>query len=134
MRLQIVDAEALIRIEADLDQPSSELLDRQLSLFDQQGPELDAFRGRLQGAIAAAVVGSVQYELKPPSQAQVRYATVIAAALRVPISPDVLRYRGHMHAFIDQHVDAYRAQLAGQRPAGVKRQANGTGPDGEPPF
>ena len=108
MRVQIVDERAVVRFEAELGQSSAELMELQLGLCTDAS-QADAFLDRLRRALGEALGNAVHYDLKPPSRAQIEYATVIATALSVPLAPEVLRYRGHMHAFLDQYVPAYRA-------------------------
>lgn len=44
-------------------------------------------------------------DLKPPTPAQVQYATDIARQLGIPLPPDALRFRGSMGEFIDRFAE-----------------------------
>ena len=136
MRVQIVDEHDVVRVEAELAQSSAELIELQLGLCAEPS-QAEAFLERLRCALGEALANAVHYDLKPPSRAQIEYATVIASALSVPIAPEVLRYRGHMHAFLDEHVAAYRARKT-ERGTSPKRadavRSPQVDPDADIPF
>ncbi|MBD8881863.1 hypothetical protein IHE49_15355 [Rhodanobacter sp. 7MK24] len=64
---------------------------------------------RLAESFAACLVECLDPDLKPPTQAQIVYATDIARTLGVPLPLEALRYRGDMAAFIEGHVEEFNA-------------------------
>lgn len=134
MRIQILDAQHVVRLETVLDASATDLVERQLALCTDDEQKM-VFLERLQRAVGAAVVDSVQYDLKPPTRAQIEYATVIAAALSVALPPEVLRFRGHMHVFLDSYVADYRAAKDARRSvSGVQPPSRNGEPDDRLPF
>lgn len=70
--------------------------------------EMDRLRDRLAMCIAPALAECLDSDLKPPTEAQVRYAMAIARALGIALPSEALRYRGGMTNFIDRFVDSFR--------------------------
>lgn len=64
---------------------------------------------RLAECFAACLVECLDPDLKPPTPAQVVYATDIARVLGVALPFEALRYRGDMAAFIERHVERFNA-------------------------
>lgn len=108
-QLQVIDVESGWTAEVVLADADHELLGRQMARCVEQAG-LDWFAQWLSRILSAALPDVVDYDLKPPSEAQVNYATAIARALRVSLTPDVLRYRGAMHEFLSMHKDAFDAR------------------------
>lgn len=46
---------------------------------------------------------SIDWDIKEPTPAQVSFAMALSKQLDVAIPPDALRYRGHMHEFLEIH-------------------------------
>jgi hypothetical protein len=135
LRVQIVDEHGVVRVDAELAQSSAELIELQLDLC-ADAAQIDVFLERLRRALGEALGNAVHYDLKPPSRAQIEYATAIATALSVPLAPEVLRYRGHMHAFLDEHVATYHAgrQPRRSRTRVVRQGTTLDHPDEDVPF
>lgn len=110
LRLQVLDRDTGWIAEVELASTTHELLDRQFELCLQEGSAED-FARWLAHALNHALPEEVGYELRPPSTAQINFATAIARALNIPLLPDVLRYRGSMHAFLDQHANTFRQRV-----------------------
>jgi hypothetical protein len=68
----------------------------------------DALKMRLAYSFAASLVECLDADLKPPTEAQVQYATAITRELGLSLNAETLRYRGAMAEFINQYVDAFK--------------------------
>lgn len=84
---------------------------------------------RLVECVAASVTECLDPDLKPPTSAQMVYATDIARVLGIAIPSAAIRYRGAMAAFIETHVDSFNAKrrprFAGMRSAAKARIKKG---------
>lgn len=114
VRIQVVDEETGWLEELCLADHDANLLSLQLQRHRERGLP-DGFTRWLAYVISASIVESVDYDLRPPSQAQVKFATDIARTLGVVLPPDVLRFRGPMHEFLSVHKDAFNARRTGSR-------------------
>ncbi|MGH8110359.1 MAG: hypothetical protein ACREPL_00220 [Rhodanobacteraceae bacterium] len=83
----------------------------QLGRVDQAGA-LDALQRRLAACVAAGIAECLDPDLRPPSEAQVAYATAIARELGVSLSGEALRYRGAMADFINRFADQFKRRRA----------------------
>lgn len=85
---------------------------------------------RLVECVAASVTECLDPDLKPPTSAQMIYATDIARTLGIAIPSAAIRYRGAMAAFIESHVDSFNAK---RRPrfAGIRNLAKARTRKGE---
>lgn len=68
----------------------------------------DRLRQRLARCFATSLVECLDADLRPPSPAQLKFATDIARELGVPLPAEVIRFRGEMMEFLDRHRDALR--------------------------
>lgn len=106
LRLQVVDVRTGVVQDVVLSEDEGTLL----ALQHQRHLERNvphAFTRWLAMVIETAVPSLVDYDLRPPTEAQVRFATAIARALHLPLAPEVLRYRGPMHEFLNEHKEAF---------------------------
>jgi hypothetical protein len=69
---------------------------------------IDRFRERLAMCFASCLAECLDPDLKPPTEAQLRYATDIARQLGIPLPAEALRFRGAMAEFIDRFADTLR--------------------------
>lgn len=106
--LHVIDPDTGRAVELVLSDAEQELLELQMTRCIAYGG-FDAFAQRLSQALGASLLSIVDYTLRPPSEAQTKFAMAIARTLGIPISPDVLRYRGAMHDFIFLHAPAFMA-------------------------
>jgi hypothetical protein len=109
VRIQVVDEDTGWLQELALIDHDQALLSLQLERQLERGTP-EAFARWLMYLISAALPDSVDYDLRPPSQAQVNFATAIARALGLALPSDVLRYRGPTHEFISTHKDTFNAR------------------------
>ena len=99
LRVQLVGADGTVQAETALEPGDADLIAHQLAMcVDTRQSE--AFLTRLRRAIGASIADAVQYDLKPPTRAQMEFAMAIAATLAVPLAPEVLRFRGCVHRSI----------------------------------
>lgn len=69
---------------------------------------IEGLRERLASCFASSLAECLDADLKPPSEAQVRYATDITRELGLSLNSEVLRYRGAMSEFIDRYAEAFK--------------------------
>lgn len=116
-QLCVVDTETGHTVEMEFSDSDRELLTRQKARCVTNGG-LELFAQWLSLAVGTSLPTVVDYELRPPSEAQVNFATAIARALALALPPEVLRYRGAMHDFLSSHKEAFDAR----RRSGVKSE------------
>lgn len=75
---------------------------------------IDSFRARLAQCFAVSLTECLDADLKPPTSAQVQYATDIARQLGIPLPPGALRFRGLMGEFIDRFAEVLRQKRQGR--------------------
>lgn len=107
LQLQLLDQATGWVAPVELPKAIEELLDKQLELCLESGNAEDFLRWFTQ-ALASGLPEAVSYELRPPSAAQLSFATAIARGLNIPLPPDVLRYRGPMHHFLERYANSFR--------------------------
>jgi hypothetical protein len=71
---------------------------------------IDALRDRLASCLAKSIDECLDFDLKTPTEAQLRYATEIARHLGVPLPADALRFRGAMSDFIGRFAEQHKAR------------------------
>ena len=87
--------------------PADDQLEAAMSVQFQRsgrGP-MDPFVIRLR----AALIESLDWDLRPPTESQATYGIAIAAALTLDLPGECLRYRGAMHEFIQRHAPEFAA-------------------------
>lgn len=109
MALLLVDTDSDLLVEIRATQSVLQTLSVQWGRL-REDRERTAFGTRFGAQLAIALGESVDWDLKPPTPAQVAYATGIAKSLGIPVPDGVLRYRGQMNDFLDVHnrVFSYR--------------------------
>lgn len=107
MSLLLVDTKTDLLIEIRATPAVLETLSTQWARL-KEDRERNVFGVRFGAQLAIALGESVDWDLKPPTPAQVAYATGIAKALRIALPGDVLRYRGQMNEFLDLHNHAFK--------------------------
>lgn len=117
--LHAIDAETGYTVELVLPDAEHELLELQMARCVANGG-FDAFAQWLSQALGALLPTVVDYTLRPPSEAQTKFAMAIARTLGLALSPDALRYRGVMHEFISSHAPAFLASRKGRTESAVE--------------
>lgn len=102
MALLLVDTDSDLLVEVRATHKVLETLSVQWGRL-REDRERTAFGTRFGAQMAIALGESVDWDLKPPTPAQVAYATGIAKTLGISVPDDVLRYRGQMNEFLDMH-------------------------------
>ncbi|OZB58041.1 MAG: hypothetical protein B7X39_18730 [Lysobacterales bacterium 14-68-21] len=74
---------------------------------------IESFQARLAQCFAVSLIECLDVDLKPPTAAQVKYATDIARQLGIPLPYEVLRFRGSMGEFIDRFAEVFRQKRRG---------------------
>ena len=75
---------------------------------------------RVATCVAEGLTHCLDWDLQPPTEKQMRYATTIARELNVTISGDALRYKGSMTEFIDRFASVFKARrVRRSRPGGA---------------
>jgi hypothetical protein len=74
---------------------------------------------RLRASVESALLASLDWDIRPPTKAQVQYALAIARALRVGLPGEALQHQGAMREFLDRHAELFKARNQGI-PAGRK--------------
>jgi hypothetical protein len=69
---------------------------------------MDGFVERLAACFASSLTECLDADLKPPTDAQLKYATVIARDLGIALPPEALRFRGAMAEFIGRFAEAHK--------------------------
>jgi hypothetical protein len=69
---------------------------------------IDGFRDRLAACFASSLTECLDPDLKPPTDAQLKYAMAIARDLGVPLPPEALRFRGAMAQFIERFAEVHK--------------------------
>lgn len=69
---------------------------------------IEGFQERLASCFAESLAECLDTDLKPPTDAQVKYATSIARELGIALPSEALRFRGPMAEFIDRFAETLR--------------------------
>lgn len=106
MSLQLILDEA-DSIRIPLDEAVREAWQLQLDRAVDAGLA-EGLRERLANCFALSLSECLDADLKPPTEAQVRYATDITRELGLSLNAEVLRYRGAMAEFIDRYAEVFK--------------------------
>lgn len=112
MHLSLVDDNLELSVEIPLSDLVREALAIQWQRVDDQVSSAEAFGRRLTSHFGRAAIQSLDWDLKPPTHVQIAYGMDIARTLGVAIPSEALRYRGTMHAFIEQYAGTFAARVA----------------------
>ncbi|WP_342316368.1 hypothetical protein [Lysobacter sp. FW306-1B-D06B] len=75
------------------------------------GPEDEAaWAGRFRVALEPALAEVLDWDLRPPSKAQLDYALAITKALNISLPGEALLFGGAMWEFLDRHVPQYKSR------------------------
>lgn len=76
----------------------------------------EQFSQRFASRVAPILTECLDWDLKPPSPAQVTFATSIARQKGIDLPGDVLRQRGAMTAFLDKYGDEFKRNINARLP------------------
>lgn len=102
MPLMLLDVGLDLYAEVPLAPEFSDVLTKQWDRLPDDAAK-DAFAARIAARLGPIITDCVDWDLKPPSPAQVTYATALARQLGIDIPRDVLRFRNAMNEFLDTH-------------------------------
>lgn len=100
------------RIPIPLDESVREAWQLQFDRAIHAG-SVNGLRERLANCFAASLAQCLDSDLKPPTEAQVRYATAITRELGLSLDAEVLRYRCAMAEFIDRYAGPFKERSRG---------------------
>ena len=101
MPLMLLDPERGVMLELPLEAGVLESPQEQCSRADPV--KLQRLANRVAQAVGPVVDMYLDYDLRPPSQAQIQYAVAIARREGLEIPADVLKKKVAMGKFLDQH-------------------------------
>ena len=70
----------------------------------------ERLRQRLAQCFATSLMECLDADLRPPSAAQLKYATDLARTLGISLPAEAIRFRGEIMDFIDRHKEALRVR------------------------
>ena len=102
MALFLVDPVLEMSIQLTISEPIEQALAIQWQRMEQ-GNNRDNFCRRIALHLDAIIPEAIDWDIKSPTPAQMSFALVISKHLGIPLPADAVRYRGQMHAFIEQY-------------------------------
>ncbi len=120
MALLLIDPECDLLIALDATPGLLESLKEQWSRL-QHDPERESFGARLSGRVLPILADCLDWDLKPPTNAQISFAVSIAKKLQLEIPAGVLQRRSEMAAFLDTHCPLLVARPQSRRSASPQR-------------
>lgn len=114
MRLILRDDTLDEQVTVTLSPEANEALRIQRSRCQSDTAE-SVWKERLRTSMENALLASLDWDIRPPTKAQVQYAIAIAKALRVGLPGEALQHQGAMREFLDRHADVFKAM--NQRPS-----------------
>lgn len=109
MRLSIFALDVEMWIDIELPKAAGEALDQQWERIKDSDEGQDRFRERLSGKIPAALAECLDWDLRPPTDAQINFATGLARQLGLALPAEVLTRRDAMARFLDEHAGNARS-------------------------
>lgn len=76
---------------------------------------IEGLHARLAHCLAASLIECLDADLKPPTEAQLRFAMSIARELGIALPCEALRFRGPMAEFIGRFADSFRQKRRSYR-------------------
>lgn len=129
MALLLIDPDCDLFIALDATPGLLESLQEQWSRL-QHDPERESFGARLSGRVIPILADCLDWDLKPPTNAQISFAVSIAKKLQLEIPSGVLQRRSDMAEFLDTHCPMLTARphlrpsAAGRRPRKPRSQGS----------
>jgi len=110
MALYLVDPALELSIELPVSEPIEQALAIQWQRL-QDGNMRDNFCRRMAQQLDAIIPQSIDWDLKEPTPAQMSYALVISKQLGISLPSEAIRYRGHMHEFLEQYAPQLKIRI-----------------------
>lgn len=102
MALFLVDPVLEMSIQLTISEPIEQALAIQWQRLEQ-GINRDNFCRRIALHLDAIIPEAIDWDIKSPTPSQMAFALVISKALGIALPAEAIRYRGQMHAFIEQY-------------------------------
>ena len=102
MALLLIDPDCDLLIALDATPGLLESIQEQWSRL-RHDPERESFGERLSMRVLPVLADCLDWDLKPPTSAQIYFAVSIARKLQVEIPSGVLQRRSDMTEFLDKH-------------------------------
>ena len=98
-------------VELPIDESTVDAWDRQ---FRRIARSIDppSYIERLREDAGAKLRQCLDWDLQPPTERQLNFADAIARELNVPLSPEVIRYKGAMAGFLNQYGAEFKKNCA----------------------
>lgn len=109
MALYLVDPALELSIELPVSEPIERALAIQWERL-QDGITRDNFCRRMALQLESVIPDSIDWDIKEPTPAQMSYALIISKQLGIPLPSEAIRYRGHMHQFLEEHAPILKAR------------------------
>ena len=110
MPLRITDIEGGWEIEVPIRDATLEALRLQISRVQTKYVFLGPICERIGEKISETVLDVLDPDLRPPTDAQVKFALAIARELLINLPGEALQFRGTMHEFIERHQALFYAR------------------------
>ena len=109
LRDYVLDEQLVIPMKDEL----IEAISLQWSRCDS--PEAQSeWANKLRVALEPAITAALDWDLRPPSKAQIEYALAIAKALKVSLPGEALQFQGTMRDFLDRFAQFHKAKAIRQ--------------------
>ncbi len=109
MALYLVDPALELSIELPVSEPVERALAIQWERL-QDGVTRDNFCRRMAQQLESVIPDSIDWDIKEPTPAQMSYALIISKQLGIALPSEAVRYRGHMHQFLEEHTPILKAR------------------------
>ncbi|WAH62347.1 hypothetical protein [Xanthomonas hortorum] len=124
MALLLIDPDCDLLIALDATSGLLDSLKEQWSRL-QHDPERESFGTRLSGRILPILADCLDWDLKPPTNAQISFAVSIAKKLQLEIPAGVLQRRSDMAEFLDMHCPLLLARPQSRRRSTSRQRSGG---------
>lgn len=111
MGLRITDIEGSWEIEVPIRSATLEALRLQILRIQQREVFLDPVCERIGQRISDTVIEVLDPDLRPPTEAQVKFALDIARELSINLPGEALQFRGAMHEFIERYQTLFYSRV-----------------------
>lgn len=110
MPLRITDIDGGWELEVPIANATLEALRLQISKVQREEVFLTPVCEKIGARISESVIEVLDPDLRPPTEAQVKFALDIARELGINLPGEALQYRGTMHSFLQRFADQFYAR------------------------
>jgi len=107
MFFMLLDVDLDMSVDIPLSEMATSLFEAQLHRMTDNTSR-DAFGRRAAARLESALLECVDWDLRPPTPAQINYATLIARTVGIDLPREVLQQRGAMHLFLAKHSGTFK--------------------------